>query len=163
MKIALVSLLSTTAVASPIFAADWQRFSKSSRKALHIERELLDFFDRLRESDGEGKHLFHEALRPVTVPSKMQLDAVRIPKVVLWYPSREKTGPSSLQSADSTYLLMLAVGGTRENDDDVSACLIGEFHVLYESKRRADGVLETNSLTIGFRGFRLVQGNAKRP
>jgi hypothetical protein len=161
MKIALVISL-IAALASPLFAADWQRFSKSSREELHIERELLDFFDRLRESDVEGKRLFAETLRPVGVPSKTQLDTVRVPEVVLWYPSHQKIGPGGLQSADSTYLLMLAVGGTRESEEEVSACLIGEFHVVYESKRR-DGALQTNSLTITFRGFRLVQGSAARP
>jgi hypothetical protein len=162
MRSALIASLIVALLMPSLFAADWRQFTKSSREELHIERELLDFFDRLRESDPEGKRSFAEALRPVSVPSKMQLDTVRIPKVVLWYPSNQKIASGGVQSADSTYLLILPVGGTRETEEQVSACLIGEFHVLYQSERR-ESALWTNSLTITFRGFRLQRGSATGP
>ncbi len=162
MKFALIVLLITASLVPSLLAADWRQFSKSSREELHIERELLEFFDRLRESDSEGKRWFAEALRPIKVPSKTQLDVVRVPTVVLWYPSHQKIVPGGLLSADSTYLLMLPVGGTRETEEEVSACLIGEFHVLYKSDRPHAALL-TNSLTITFRGFRLARGGTTGP
>lgn len=162
MRSSFIAALIAASLVPSLFAADWRQFTKSSREELHIERELLDFFDRLRESDPEGKRSFAEVLRPVSVPSKMQLDAVRVPKVILWYPSHQKIGAGGVQSADSTYLLILPVGGTREAEEEVSACLIGEFHVLYQSERRQSALL-TNSLTIAFRGFRLSRGSAIGP
>ena len=162
MRSVLVLSLIAASLAPSVFAADWRQFTKSSREELHIERELLDFFDRLRESDQEGRRILAEALRPVTVPAKMQLDTVRIPQVALWYPSHQKIGSGGVQSADSTYLVILPVGGTRETEEEVSACLIGEFHVVYQSERRQSALL-TNSLTITFRGFRLSRGGAIGP
>jgi hypothetical protein len=162
MRSAVIFSLIAVWFVSSLFAADWRQFTKSSREELHIERELLDFFDRLRESDPEGKRSFAEALRPVSVPAKMQLDTVRVPQVALWYPSHQKIGSGGVQRADSTYLLILPVGGTRETEEEVSACLIGEFHVVYQSERRQSALL-TNSLNITFRGFRLSRGGAIGP
>ena len=160
MKIRALYLIALCALPWPASGTVHREFTKTSAEELSIERGLLDFFDRLREQDAEARREFRATMAPLQIPNG-RLDSVRIPTVVLWYPSTQRFTPAGLMSADSTYLLMLPVGSTTEAEESVSACVIAEFHVVYKAKRRiqanppAAGTLISNTLTISFRGFRL--------
>jgi hypothetical protein len=130
--------------------------TKTSHDQLHIERELLDFFDQLREQDPKRQQQLRAVIEPLKIPER-ELDIVRVPTVNLWYPSTQTLAPAGgIMSADSTYLLILPVGSTRDHtEESVTGCVIAEFHVAYKAQRKPSGAMTSNTLTMTFRGFRL--------
>ena len=148
-------------IASCLCAYTWPadvptQVTKTSREQLHIERELLDFFDQLREQDPKQQRKLRAVIAPLKIPER-ELDIVRVPTVTLWYPSRSQlTATHGLVSADSTYLLILPVGSTRDHaEESITGCVLAEFHVSYRAQRKSSGALTSNTLTMTFRGFRL--------
>ncbi|HEX8312551.1 MAG TPA: hypothetical protein VF614_14610 [Chthoniobacteraceae bacterium] len=134
------------------------RVTKTTQHQLHIERELLDFFDQLREQDPKQQRQLWAAVEPLKIPER-ELDIVRVPTVNLWYPSRQTFGAvGGILSADSTYLLILPVGSTRgQTKESVTGSVIAEFHVAYKAQRNPSGGMTSNTLTMTFRGFRLAR------
>ena len=130
--------------------------TKTSHDQLHIERELLDFFDQLREQDPNQQRKLRAVIAPLKIPER-ELDIVRAPTVTLWYPSRSELATAGrIVSADSTYLLILPVGSSRDHaEESVAGCVLADFHVSYKAQRKSSGALISNTLTMTFRGFRL--------
>ena len=146
-------------------AADGKQISKSSRQEINVEKELSAFFDKLLHNDPDGRRQASAALSSIQIPAGWGLDTDRVPTVLRWYPSVQRPFVGGATFSDSTYLVLLPVGPTREAEGEkVTACLIGEFHVLYKATRKFDEklgkqVLITNSAAFTFRGFRLSQSS----